>query len=344
MKPTNSLTGMGNKKTSFATFINEDKIKKGIIDRFGGDTVLAGRFISTITAAVMGNEKLQECDYGSIVTAALTGEVGMNLSYALGQYGIIPYGKVAKFQLQANGLKQLCIRSKAYSKIGCFDVREGEFIGRDPKTREPIFKWIDDEDERLKLPIVGYYAFYMLNADNNNFFQCLYWSHEKILHHANRYSPGFSLETYRALLAGELEPEEVVKLQGNKKTKGSSPWYANPDDDAHMKMCAKTMYKQLLNDGLAPKSIQEAIIEDNETEYGLATENYESDDKTSVIESTGEVVDEPQEGTEAPESAEEEVVTENTAEQEKRRQRGRRRATIEDNPSNPVADFFGDNE
>ena len=338
MRATNSLTNQASKPRSFAAFINDEKIKKGIVDRFGGDSMLAARFISTITAAVQGNDKLQECDYGSIVTAALTGEVGMNLSYALGQYGIIPYGSTAKYQLQVNGLKQLCIRSKAYSKIGCYDVRKGEFLGRDQQTREPIFKWIEDEDERLKLPIEGYYAFYMLSPENNNFFQCLYWSHEKILQHANRYSAGFSLEKYRALLAGELSAEDVAKLQGTKQKKGSSPWYANPDEDAHMKMCMKTVLKQLLNDGLAPKSIQEAIIEDNDIEAGNDIPDLTN---FTVVESTGEVVD-AQEDAEASESVKAEAVTENPPEPPKRGRRATGRATGEEKPTNPVADFFGE--
>lgn len=347
MKATNSLANRENKPKNFSAFINDEKIKKGIVERFGGDAMLAARFISTITAAVQGNEKLQECDYGSIVTAALTGEVGMNLSYALGQYGIIPYGKVAKYQLQVNGLKQLCIRSKAYSKIGCYDVRQGEFLGRDPQTREPVFKWIEDEDERLKLPIIGYYALYMLSPENNNFFQCLYWSHEKILRHADRYSAGFSLETYRALLAGELSPEETAKLQGTNQRKGSSPWYANPDEDAHMKMCMKTALKQLLNDGLAPKSIQEVIIEDDDIEAGP---NIPDLAEYTVVESTGEVIDAQQDAPESPESDSAPQVTNDTAEPEKPQRaakRGRRPQEVKPidvEADDAIESFFGDDE
>ena len=336
MKAVNSLV-QGNKPKSFALFINDDKVKKGIIDRLGGDVQAASRLIATISAAVAGNEKLQACDYGSIVTAALTGEVGMNLSYALGEYGIIPYGNVAKCQIQVNGLKQLCIRSKAYAKIDCFDVREGEFLGRDPKTREPIFKWIEDEEARLELPIVGYYALYMLDTSYNNFFQCLYWSHEQILRHADRYSPGFSLDKYRDLLDGKLSADEVIKLQGNKQKKGSSPWYANPNEEAHMKMCKKTVLKQLLNDGLAPKSIREVIAEDDEIEAGGETEeSYFNDDTTgiTVVESTGEVID-------APVSDSDAEPTTDTQDAPKVRQKRTRRATEDDEA---ISNFFGEGD
>ena len=349
MKASNTLV-TDNKPKSFPAYINQDKVRQGIINRLGGDIQTATRLITTITSAVASSEKLQECDYGSIVAAALTGEVGMNLSLALGQYGIIPYGKTAKYQLQVNGLKQLCIRSKAYSNIDCFDVREGEFVGRDPRTRAPIFRWIEDEDERLNLPIVGYYAFYVLNEANNNFFRCLYWSHEKILRHADRYSPGFSLDKYRALLNGELSPEEVIKLQGNKQRKGSSPWYANPDEDAHMKMCQKTVLKQLLNDGLAPKSIQEAIIEDDETESGADSSAIPDLGNAAIpeatIETTGEVEDEaPAETEETPQEQPTEEASNDTPEppKPKRGRKPRRPVTVEPE-DDEISSFFGDGD
>ncbi len=297
MKVNNTLVGKPQEKQTFQSFINSEKVKNTIVDRLGGDIQLASRLIATVSSVVAENDKLRNCDYGSIVREVLKGEVGMNLSLALGQYAIIPYGSVAKYQIMVSGLKQLCIRSKAYANIGCFDVREGEYKGRDPRTRDPIFKWVENDDERLNLPIVGYYAFYMLNEENNNFFRCIYWTHEQILRHADRYSPGFDLETYRKLLAGELPPEEVEKLQGTKKKKGSSPWYAAPDDMPHMKMCEKTVLKQLLNDGLAPKSIQEVIAEDDYTERHEAPvihgdDVFFSDDAPIIpTDSNGEIIE-----------------------------------------------------
>lgn len=298
MKVRNTLAPQTAKRPAeFSDFINDEKVKKGLVDQLGGDVQFAARLISVIITTVNASEKLRECDYGSIVNAALHGEVGMNLSLALGEYSIVPYGRVAKYQPMVRGLERLCIRSKAYSNIGCFDVREGEFCGRDPKTRDPIFRWIEDEDERIERPIVGYYAFYVLNDANNNFFRCLYWSHEKILKHADRYAPAFNLDTYRKLLAGELDPKEVEKLRGTRDKKGSSPWYADPNDDPHIKMCQKTVLKQLLNDGLAPKSIQEAIAEDNyaETHKDVVIHDTDmflvSDDTREVIEGTAEVVE-----------------------------------------------------
>ena len=337
MKANNSLTTTGD-KPEFSAYINGDKVKNGIVSRLGGDVQLASRLIATITTVVNSNDKLRECDYGSIISAALYGEIGMNLSLALGQYGIIPYGGTAKYQLQVNGLKQLCIRSKAYANIDVYDVREGEFLGRDPRTRAPIFKWIEDEDKRLELPIIGYYAFYILNDEYNNFFRCLYWSHEKILRHADRYSNAFSLQKYNDLLAGKLPPDEVAKLRGTKAKKGSSPWYAEPDADAHMKMCMKTVLKQLLNDGLAPKSIQEAIVEDDDTESG---------EDVSFTEAPVYVFDaEPESAQEAAETPERGVSEDkvDAREAEKTRTGGKRRGTAARSGAEDAVTSFIDGE
>lgn len=255
MKANNAVATTAKNK-SFSTVINSPNCR-AMIDKSVGDPRRAASLVSTLIYAVNSTPALQECNVGTVISAALRGEIGMNLSLALGQYSIVPYGDRAQFIISANGLKQLAIRSGTYSAIGFFDVRDGEYKGRDRRTREPVFEWVEDEDVRETLPIIGYYGFYRLNEKYNNFFQCIYWSHDKILRHADRYSKAFSLAKYEAMLAGKLEPWEVKKLQGG------SPWYGDPNSLAHQKMCEKTIAKQLLGDGMAPKEIQEAIQADN---------------------------------------------------------------------------------
>ena len=82
----------------------------------------------------------------------------------------------------------------------------------------------------------------------------------KILRHADKYSKAFNRKTYDMILNHELSDEEIAKKQS-----GSS-WYALPNEEPHIKMCKKTMYKQLLSDGRAPKSIREAIAIDSAPE------------------------------------------------------------------------------
>lgn len=246
--------------TSFTSYVNQNAIVAGLTKQVGGSAEKAARLIATMKRIVSKSPKLQNCDPASIVSSVLYGEIGLDLSEEFGEYSVVPYGTKAAFQIGAKGLQQLSIRSGKYSAIDCFDVRQGEYKGRDPRTRAPIFAWIEDDDVRDQLPIVGYYAFFMLNDDYNNYFQAIYWTHEKILRHAGKYSKAFNRKTYDMILNHELSDEEIAKKQS-----GSS-WYALPNEEPHIKMCKKTMYKQLLSDGRAPKSIREAIAIDSAPE------------------------------------------------------------------------------
>lgn len=269
----NVVADFDDRGKKFTSFINGNAIKNLLTQSLGGPQQ-AAQVTSTLISVVSQNEKLQKAPPMQILAAALRFEIGMGLSLVLGDYSIIPYenkktGEVtAQGQIQVNGIKRMCIASGAYSKMDCFDVREGEFVGRDPDTREPIIKWKDDE-EREQLPIVGYYAFYTLSGAYNGFTSKLYWTYDKILRYADRYSKAFDLEIWKQIQAGAESGRDKsgYTWYAWKKREGS-PWYGDPTDDAQMKMCAKTMYKQLLGSGFAPKStmIQNAIGADNAAE------------------------------------------------------------------------------
>lgn len=253
-----NMNAFDDRGQKFTTFINTNAVKNLLTQSLGGPQA-AAQLTSTLISQVSANDRLKQCQPMTILSAALRGEIGMGLSITLGDYAIVPYKETASFQLQVNGLKRLCLNSKAYRNIGCFEVREGEFKGRDPMTRDPIIQWIEDDDQREQLPIVGYYAFYVLNDTYNGFTKGIYWTHDAILRHADRYSKAFSLETYKSLLAGKITGWDAQKLRNG------SPWYDDPTALPHMKMCMKTMLKQLLGDGFAPKStaLVSAMTDDN---------------------------------------------------------------------------------
>lgn len=256
MKQNNSLIQAGNQKITFSSFINSQSVR-GMIEKSVKDPQTAASLVSTLISVVSSNEKLKQCDGNSIIAAALRGEVGMGLSLALGQYAIVPYGDKASFQIQERGLRQLAIRSGKYDDLDVFEVRQGEYEGRDERTGKPRFKWIEDEDDREQRPIIGYYAYYILNAANNHFYNCVYWTHDKILRHADRYSKAFDLAKYNDLIAGKLSKSDAEYLRSG------SPWYDLPDSVPHQKMCKKTVMKQLLSDGSAPMQVRDMIFADN---------------------------------------------------------------------------------
>lgn len=245
MRVNNSIIkGNVPQKQPFPTVINSPSIR-GMIEKSLGDPRRAASFVSTLISTVSSNEKLAECRPESIISAALKGEA-MDLSLQLQQFSIVPYGDTANYQLSYKGLSQLATRSGQYLDFGVFDVREGEYKGKDNRTRQPIIEWLDD-DVREGLPLAGFYGFYELK---NGFFKSIYWTHEKILKHADRYSKAFSKEKYEQLIAGKLKKEEADKL------KSGTPWYGDPLSEEHMKMCRKTILMQMLGDGTAPLSIE----------------------------------------------------------------------------------------
>ena len=262
MKATNQITSIGGKKEKFSAFLAGGDAQM-LIRKATSTPEKAARLTATLLSVYGGSEALKNCDSMSILSAALSAE-SLNLDISLGQFSIVPFGGTAKGSPSAKGYKQLAIRSCAYDDIAVYDVREGEFKGYDDRTWRPIVKRIADNDVRSTLPIVGYYGFYELNEQYNHFFRCIYWTHDEILRHADRYAKSFDLAQYKKLLAGELDEKEAKKLENG------TPWYGAPDSRGHMAMCEKTIYRQLLNDGFAPLSseMRSAMSMDEAAEQG----------------------------------------------------------------------------
>ena len=234
-------------KPKFSVAISTDKYRK-LINNTLGDPNRARRFVAAISSAVAVNPALQECEAGSILSGALLGE-SLNLSPApqLGQYYLVPFKSKAKkdregriispectkaqFVLGYKGYIQLAIRSGQYTKINVIEVKEGELVHFDPITEDVDLKLIDDYEAREKAPTVGYCATFQYL---NGFRKTIYWSKEKMLSHADKFSPAFSKESYYKLQNGQISDRDMWKY--------SSFWYKNFDD-----MAKKTMLRQLIS-------------------------------------------------------------------------------------------------
>lgn len=277
------------KKRTFSMAITS-KTYQDMIQKTLNDSDKAARLTASLISLVSRNEKLKECDVGSVIGSALAG-VSLNLSLELGEYSVVPYGNVAQFQIQYKGLGQLAIRTGYYAKIKLFEVLEGEFKGYN-SDGDPIISKISDPDEREKRHVVGYYAYFrLLNGFEDN----LYMTYKEILNHADRYSPAFNLEKYNAFINGELDEKERNKLLNG------SPWYGDEKSAGHMKMCKKTVFKQLFGGPLAPKSAEfsraldmdEAVIPADipaapaentisVTDFSVSEENHADSDKATA--------------------------------------------------------------
>lgn len=269
---------MVQQKMPFSVAVNTPSMQKLIANALH-DPARCARFTASIVSAVSVNQALQNCDQNTVISGALLGE-SLNLSPSpqLGQYYLVPFNNKkkciqdAQFVLGYKGYVQLALRSGQYKNINVETVKQGEYKGRHPMTGEPSFQFIEDDDEWERLPVIGYMAsFEYLNG----FRKVLYWSKEKMMNHADRYSAAFSRKAYENLIAGNIPQGEMWKY--------SSFWYKDFDS-----MAKKTMLRQLISKwGIMSTEIQIA---------------YESDSRVIEETETGQLV--PQDEEEPPKQLE----------------------------------------
>ena len=294
MSANNALTAQ---KQKFSVAISTDAYRN-LINNTLGDPERSRRFVASITSAVAVNPALQDCTPSTILAGALLGE-SLNLSPSpqLGQYYLVPFEnklkdkegktlwvmdeqgkhvldkngkwlamteKKAQFVLGFKGYIQLAIRSGQYKDIDAIEIKEGEYLGKDPDTGKPRFSFIEDDDERDARPVIGYLAYFEYL---NGFKKSLYWSKTKMMNHANEYSPAFSAQAFVKLEKGEIQQEELWKY--------SSFWYKNFDE-----MAKKTMLRQILSKwGMMSIELQQAYVHDSQfiqmNESGSFVGDYE---------------------------------------------------------------------
>lgn len=218
MATSNQITEV--KQQSIATFLADDAVKSNVSKIVGEKD--AQRFISSVVSAVQTNPDLAKCTNKSLLNAALLGH-SLNLpqSPQLSMFYFVPFKNSksgtteATFQLGWKGYVQLAMRSGQYQKIHVTDIREGELKSYNPIEDKYEFTPETDMNKRLSLPIIGYYAYFVLV---NGFKQTLYWSREQMEEHAKKYSMSY------------------------RKGWDSSLWKSDFD-----KMAYKTMLRQLIS-------------------------------------------------------------------------------------------------
>lgn len=250
------MSNLVTNKPKFSVAIQSDTYKN-LINQTLGDKDRATRFIASISSAVATNQDLQQCDAGTILSAALLGE-SLNLSPSpqLGQYYLVPFNdskrgcKVAQFQLGYKGYIQLAIRSGQYKKLNVLAIKKGELIKYDPLNEEIEVNLIEDEEERENAETVGYYAMFEYT---NGFRKSIYWSKSKMEKHALKYSAGY------------------------KAKKGYTFWEKDFDGMAY-----KTMLRQLISKwGIMSIDMQQAVEKDMATINTDGT--YEYVDNEEVV-------------------------------------------------------------
>ena len=284
-----SIAARAKNNVSFSEIINSPT-NRALLEKTLNDSKRVTRLVATLVSAVADSDGLRKCKPETIISSALKGEAN-NLSLSLGQFYLVPFGNVCTYIPSHKGYIQLAIRTGLYEDLDVFEIREGEYKGRNNRTGRPTFEFEPDEDKRELLPIVGYYAFFELKT---GFTKGFYWPMTKILKHADRYSKAFDLRLYKKYKAGEkLDADEQRQID-------NGPWYGKTG--AQDAMCKKTVIKALLNSGYAPLSsemvsaMSEDADEDLSSGFGMtyndpADEETESANTDNVIDA--EIIEEP---------------------------------------------------
>lgn len=243
------------------SLFERDDVKKKFHDMLGKR---ATSFITSVLQIVASNDLLKNADPTSIYqSAAVAATLDLPLNNNLGFAYIVPFRDnklnkvVAQFQLGAKGFKQLALRSGQFLTINDTDVREGELKSHNRLTGQIEFEWMQDEKERLKLPVIGYACYFKLL---NGFEKTYYMTVEELDHHGRRFS-----QTYK---------------------KGFGLWKDDFDG-----MARKTVIKMNLSKN-APLSVemQKAIITDQAevTDAETVDVDYVDNDRQNELISDGE--------------------------------------------------------
>lgn len=163
----------------------------------------APQFVSALVSMVNADQNLQQAFYEApmtVIQSALKAAtfdlpIDQNLGYAY----IVPFNnkkkvgdewrkvKEATFILGWKGMHQLALRTGAYKAINVVDVREGELVRFNRLSEEIELNFVEDENQREQLPIIGYVGYYRLV---NGFEKTIYMSKSQIEAHERKNRKG----------------------------------------------------------------------------------------------------------------------------------------------------------
>ncbi len=183
------------KKETVKSLLESENIKNRLSDILGKRS---STFATSVIQIAQSNKLLTNAVPESIVGAAMTAAtLNLPLNNSLGYAYIIPFNErqkdnsyltKAQFQIGYKGFIQLAMRSDQFKTLHSTDVRKGEITSRDRLTGEMEFQWIDDDNERNKVPCIGYVAYFKLT---NGYEATLFMSMEELNNHGKKFSQTF---------------------------------------------------------------------------------------------------------------------------------------------------------
>jgi recombination protein RecT len=191
---------------------------KGIRRRF--EDILADNapaFMASIVSVVSDSKYLQDCSLPSILSSAVKAAIlDLPIEPALGLAYIVPYKKIATFQIGYKGLINLCMRTNMYLVINAGPAFQGQTVDVNQMTSAVMITGAPTSEEAI-----GFFAYFKLL---NGLEHSEYMTVDQIHIHAKRYAPSYSYS--------------------------NSAWQTNFND-----MARKTVLKRLIN-RWGPKSIK----------------------------------------------------------------------------------------
>lgn len=162
------------------------------------------QFISSIVSLVNADASLQRAFYEAPITviqsalkaATFNLPVDPNLGYAY----IVPFNNKKKntdgtetkrmeasFIMGYKGMNQLALRTGVYKTINVIDVREGELKSYNRLTEDIELEFVEDDEDREKLPVIGWVGYYRLI---NGTEKTVYMTKKQIESHEKKFRKG----------------------------------------------------------------------------------------------------------------------------------------------------------
>lgn len=211
-------------------------------------------FVSSLVSVVASNTDLQACEPMSLVYTAIKAAVlDLSIDPSIGEAAVIPYNKIASFQIMRNGWVELLMRTGKVMRIANEPVHEGELIHKNKFTGDYLF----NEDKKKSDKIIGYMAYVKLTTGLE---KTVYWTVDEVKEHAKTYS-----KTYRS---------------------GRGIWFDNFDG-----MALKTVLKHLIVKYCPKtKALQQAIKDDQITVDEKNQASYEDNPNNITLKPSDVVV------------------------------------------------------
>ena len=184
MENNTSVQKHEHREVTVKSLLAQDGYKKRFEEVMGKRSM---QFMASIANAA-SQRGLAECEPKSVIAAAfVAATLDLPIDKNLGFAHLVPYKGVVQFQIGYRGFLQLALRSGQYKRMVDAVVNAEAFLGFDD-LGDPKIDWnkLDTSKEA-----VGYvFAWEMTNG----FRKVVYWSKEKVLVHAKKYSKSFNFK------------------------------------------------------------------------------------------------------------------------------------------------------